>query len=300
MKKNVTSRRPVTRSKPRSRANTKHTTTSRVFYTKFYIVGFAVLAVAAGMFGYKTGDKPLVLGTSILAENGSANDGSGNGGPPPNQDQNVAQSSGDSESRVSDGNKNALVDCAGPDGKHIQVTFQECAGLNKKWNHPNFSFTMLRPQMTPGANPPELRPSGTMMPGERMPNASNSGMQRQGRFQGQRPLGSPSAGMRFGANGAQPPVTAQNAVARVLQSGSINSVENEASSAASVSGSVPNTTLTQVNNHAVYKINGFANKKVLGIFPASFAKTIYVSADNGNVVKTDETFFSKFLEALSF
>jgi hypothetical protein len=271
MKKKITARSSSLRNR-KTRVNTKYSTNKvKTFYTRFYLIGFAILAVSAGLFGYKTGDQPLVLGTSILAENGSTDSGSApEMRPDPQFNREMNASSPEDSVEIKD--KEALVDCTGPDGRHFQTELQKCAVLNQKWNRANFKYTDLKPQMTPGAKP----------------HATDSGsMQR--RSEPGRP-----------GNINMPPITAKNAVERALQTGSVSSIENEASSAADTPGSTPNTTLTQVNNQTVYKINGLANKKVLGIFPAAFAKTVYVSADNGTIVKTDQTFFSKLLEAVSF
>jgi hypothetical protein len=283
MKKKMTARPSSSRTNRKTRVNTKYATNKvKTFYTRFYLLGFAVLAVGAGLFGYQTGDQPLVLGTSILAENGATENGSAQEmrpEPQPNHEINPPPPAVSPEENEEVKDKEALVDCTGPDGRHFQTELQKCAVLNQKSNRPNFKYTDLKPQMTPGTKPP------VKMQWMQRHNATDSG-----------------SAQRKGEPGStnMPPITAKNAVEHVLQTGTVTSVENKASSAAGIPGSTPNTTLTQINNQAVYKINGLANKKVLGIFPAAFAKTVYVSADNGNVVKTDQTFLSKLLEIVSF
>lgn len=60
------------------------------------------------------------------------------------------------------------------------------------------------------------------------------------------------------------------------------------------------TTLTELNNNAVFEVNGIAQKKLLGIFPVGFAKTAFVSATTGQVMKINETGLNQFLELFSF
>jgi len=95
-------------------------------------------------------------------------------------------------------------------------------------------------------------------------------------------------------------VLPDEAIQRAFLAGNINSSEGESKTASASAATTPQTTLTSLNNEAVFKINGFSNKKALGFIPVSFAKTVFVSAENGSIVKTDETFFSKLLEAFSF
>lgn len=96
-------------------------------------------------------------------------------------------------------------------------------------------------------------------------------------------------------------VLPDEAVQRAFLTGKINSSESE-SPTASASGQIATdtTTLTTLNNEPVFKVNGFSNKKAFGFIPVSFAKSIFVSATDGKIIKTDETFTSKLLEAISF
>jgi len=67
------------------------------------------------------------------------------------------------------------------------------------------------------------------------------------------------------------------------------------------SGTTDNTiSLTQVNNQPVFSIPGQSDKKFLGLFPVSFNKTVFVSAQTGQVIQTKENFLNKFLETFSF
>jgi hypothetical protein len=96
-------------------------------------------------------------------------------------------------------------------------------------------------------------------------------------------------------------VLPDEAVQRAFLTGKINSSESE-SQTASASGQVTTdqTTLTTLDNEPVFKVNGFSNKKALGFIPVSFAKSVFVSATDGKIVKTDETLMSKILESISF
>ena len=67
------------------------------------------------------------------------------------------------------------------------------------------------------------------------------------------------------------------------------------------SGTTTNTiSLTQVNNQPVFAVPGQSDKKLLGLFPVSFDKTVFVSTQTGQVIQTQENFISKLLETLSF
>lgn len=95
-------------------------------------------------------------------------------------------------------------------------------------------------------------------------------------------------------------VLPDEAVQRAFLTGKINSAESKSQTASSSGQTTDQTTLTTLNNEAVFKVNGFSNKKALGFVPVSFAKTVFVSATDGKIIRTDETFFSKLLETISF
>ena len=86
------------------------------------------------------------------------------------------------------------------------------------------------------------------------------------------------------------------AVQNLLQKQILSSVTQTSSSGAAANS----ISLTQVNNQPAFAVQGVADKKVLGLFPVSLNKTVYVSAQNGSVLQTQESFFNKILEALSF
>lgn len=54
------------------------------------------------------------------------------------------------------------------------------------------------------------------------------------------------------------------------------------------------------NNELVYKVEGKKDKKLFGILPVSLKRDVFVSAQTGNVVKTDQSFLSSILNFLSF
>lgn len=97
-------------------------------------------------------------------------------------------------------------------------------------------------------------------------------------------------------------VLPDQAVQNILQKRILNSIEevSESASDTATASSSAQTTLTELNGEAVFKVKGFSNKKVVGLIPVSFAKTVFVSAEDGDIVKTDETFLSKILETVSF
>ena len=93
----------------------------------------------------------------------------------------------------------------------------------------------------------------------------------------------------------------KSAVERVLQTGILDNIEKESPTASSASSESPEVaTLTDLNNEPVFEIKGFSQKKLLGILPVLFAKKVFVSAENGRIVKTDTTFFNSLLDIISF
>ena len=57
--------------------------------------------------------------------------------------------------------------------------------------------------------------------------------------------------------------------------------------------------LTEAGNQPAFAIPGIEDKKFLGIVPVTIAKTAIVSAQNGGIIRTDETLFNRILDALS-
>lgn len=87
-------------------------------------------------------------------------------------------------------------------------------------------------------------------------------------------------------------------VDNLLQSKIFTNIESQVSSQSGIPAQ--NITLMQINNQPTFEVQGISQKKILGIIPVGFTKTAFVSATTGNVVKTDEAFLNRFLEALSF
>jgi hypothetical protein len=93
-------------------------------------------------------------------------------------------------------------------------------------------------------------------------------------------------------------VLPDQAIKNLLEKKLMDTVENEATP--SSSSSSQKIQLTTINNQPVFSVKGMSNKKVFGIFPLSFAKTAFVSAETGDVVQVDQTALSKFIELFSF
>ncbi len=69
----------------------------------------------------------------------------------------------------------------------------------------------------------------------------------------------------------------------------------------SVASSSANTgiVLGLLNNEPAFQIQGVDNRNLFGLFPISVDKTSYVSAQNGQVLKVNQTFLSQLLSFLS-
>ncbi len=59
-------------------------------------------------------------------------------------------------------------------------------------------------------------------------------------------------------------------------------------------------TLSEKNGIPVYDINGVSDQKLFGIIPVKIDKNVVVSAETGNALSIDQSFGSKFLDAISF
>lgn len=57
--------------------------------------------------------------------------------------------------------------------------------------------------------------------------------------------------------------------------------------------------LTTANGTLVYQIQGAKNKKLFGVFEIAIPRTLQVSAQNGNLLNVNQTFFSKVLDTIS-
>lgn len=87
-------------------------------------------------------------------------------------------------------------------------------------------------------------------------------------------------------------VLPDEAVQKVLTSKEITDLTN--------GGATSPVVLTEFNNQPVYQIEGTNNKRLFAFFPVTIPKTTYLSAQNGNVVSSSQSFGSRVLNALSF
>lgn len=377
----------------RTHKSHKHTSpASRSILKLHYIVIFFGLVVLV-IGSTKLYQKPHVLGASVYFARGgdespsSETDNSGSGGNSStsgSSDSNSgpgAESSHGLDSLNSSGNsggsvsehalsENTLVDCVGPDGKHLTITFKACYELNHSWNRSNFTFTPL------GTNAPIPMPVHTSKDAQETKTEDTQKLQVKIEGHNQKieinkegtkvelqaeenglvvkakhedgtettleskdaleklneslkdqhvEIGTDEAKglvIRKGeveAHSVLPlsvdPTTNQltvttpagtktvavlpdEAVNNLLTHNILDNVENIATG--SGTGVVQNVTLTSLNNEAVFAVNGSSNKKVLGLFPVTFAKQAFVSAQTGKVLEVNETFLSKLLETFSF
>lgn len=92
-------------------------------------------------------------------------------------------------------------------------------------------------------------------------------------------------------------VLPDKAVQNTLDNKILSNIESQTSSDNTTS---QKATLTEVNSEPVFAVKGINQKRILGLLPIGFAKTAFVSAQTGQVVKIDETLINKILEAISF
>lgn len=90
-------------------------------------------------------------------------------------------------------------------------------------------------------------------------------------------------------------VLPDQAVENLINNNVISSLNNIAG--ATGSGTIE---LVQINNLPAFAINGALNKRFVGIIPVSIDKKIFVSAETGETIRTDESTVSKLLELISF
>lgn len=278
----------------------------RGHYIEFFGLGAGMLIGVFAIAGFHTANKPMILGTSIFARGstdaGIGREGNSGGGISGKEDRG---SLGSGKPKIPPG---TVVDCVSPDGQHVRQSFEACAALNKASNQSNFSFTVLKSlgkDQTQKMPPPErVIPSGVMMEEKREDKATvlrKNNVRANTSFPVSVDPETNKVFITTSSGKKEVSVLPDAAVERILQSRILSNVETRASSSAfNGDDATLQTTLTELNSKPVFKVKGFSNKKVFGLFPASFAKTVYVSAEDGSVVKTDETFFSKMLENVSF
>lgn len=95
-------------------------------------------------------------GNSSNNSGSSSSSGSGNSGGENNTSGTTAITNSSPPARISN---DSLIECTGPDGKHIQVPFKACADLNRQWNKSSFQFTAIK--KTP---PPQKQESKVFPP----------------------------------------------------------------------------------------------------------------------------------------
>ena len=93
-------------------------------------------------------------------------------------------------------------------------------------------------------------------------------------------------------------VLPDRAVQNLLASGIFTGVNSHASSESA--GTTQQIQLTDVNGSPVFQIEGVLSKKLFGLFPVSFSKTAFVSAEDGHTISIQQSPLVGFLEALSF
>lgn len=58
--------------------------------------------------------------------------------------------------------------------------------------------------------------------------------------------------------------------------------------------------LKEIDGKPAFEVSGISQKKVFGLFPVAFSKKVYVSVDDGKIVRTDEEFTNTLLQLVSF
>lgn len=95
-------------------------------------------------------------------------------------------------------------------------------------------------------------------------------------------------------------VLPSQAVQQILGAKVITNVLSQASSTNTSGPSTPVIGLTIVNNQPAFAIQGVLNTKLLGIFPVAYQKTVYVSAQDGQVLQVSQSVLNQLLETISF
>lgn len=96
-------------------------------------------------------------------------------------------------------------------------------------------------------------------------------------------------------------VLPDKAIENLISKGVITNVLSSGTTTLANSSSANNIVgITEVDKNPAFEVHGVLNEKVLGLFPVAFTKTVYVSTENGTILKTEQSGYDKFLEALSF
>lgn len=238
-------------------------------------VFFVILVLSIGFWGSRyVHHVPRVLGTSVMVSQ------TGN-----------AQLYSSEDAGTASIPTTAIIDCIGPDEKHIQVTFKVCSDLNTAWHNGHFTFTQLETK------------NATPLAGEH-PVVENSDASMEIPEIGDVAVEDIDTTGTLSATDLIPPhaekkltVVPGQIVTTLIKDHVFDSIESEVASHAA---SIPKLSLTQLHNQPVMEISGVTNKKLFGLFPVSFAKTAFVNAQSGSIITINQTFLSSLLEKLSF
>ena len=350
--KSSTTKRVAKSPSRRTRVTAKRKKNIELF--RFISITISVLVLICG-YTFVQGhlSTPRVLGAStFLADHGSDDSGSGDsgssensgpGGGSPSGDlnsgsipngttsgSNSSDSTGSGENTIqspSGVNPGALVDCSGPDGHHITVSFQKCKEFNSQWNHTKFTFTQIKTHTSSRSatlHSPKFDGGSESNPDD---NASGSAHHDKHGLDG---MNEPEISTRSGivlrdghteaeshfplsvdpvthaltvttpSGTKQVTVLPDQAIQNILQRRIMDSVEESNETASGTADTTQKVELTELNNEPVFQVQGISSKKLLGLFPISFAKVAFVSTSTGDVVQTNESIFSRILEVFSF
>lgn len=227
-----------------------------------------------------------------------------------------------------------LVDCEGVDGKHSLVSLTTCKKVHEEMKSKQFSFTPLT-KLTKEKNLTEggvKQSSSSAHKSEKQEKKEEQEIPLEKRVDQSQKRHDTSLTLETDSNNrsilsrknskavSDLPISVDKekntihvtteageqeihvfpdkAVESILEAKLLTNTETEISSESGES--TKKVVLTEVNSMPAFAINGVSEKKVLGVFPVAFSKTIFVSAVDGTVVKTDETILNKLLESLSF
>lgn len=92
-----------------------------------------------------------------------------------------------------------------------------------------------------------------------------------------------------------------HAVQNLIQLDVLTSVESTGDQETATAEATSNTIqLTEIDGKPAFEVQGLNQKKLLGLFPVAYTKKVYVSIDDGKIIKTEEDLTNKLLQLLSF
>ena len=94
-------------------------------------------------------------------------------------------------------------------------------------------------------------------------------------------------------------VLPNQAVNNILQQKILSKISSSSGQTATNGAAIQTVALTQIKNQPAFAIQGVSDKRLFGIFPVSLPKTVYVSAQTGQVLHTNESFFTQIIGAFS-